>query len=153
MSAPTEEVFEAIGKKIRFLLHNQAVTAARLSSEIGVTKDYLKDVLGGRAKPTRHLLNKVCAFFNVKSDFFGAEVNDILWEDPEDDSEDGGDFDFESASGSGGKSKRRKRKFDLAELAAHHQALLECLVEKRVIDSASYNKKVEDVRRRTKLEE
>ena len=157
---------EQVAKKIRFLLHNESMTVKTLANRIGVQKEYLRDVLDARAHPTMHLVGKLSAVFDVKPEFFGDELKEILWEDPEETKEADEAIELaklkatisvrhpESPSPGGSKESGSKhtRKFDLAELAAHHQALLECLVEKKAISAKCYSRKLTEVRRRAKLD-
>ena len=48
-------------------------------------------------------------------------------------------------------AKNPKRKFDLAELATHYQAVLEILIEKKLITSDDYEAKLSQVRDRSGL--
>lgn len=157
---------ETIAKKIRFLLRTESMTLAAMADRIGVTQEHLRYVVDGISRPTTHLLEKICATFNVRLDFFGKGIEQMLRESrlgqpvaspataplpftPE--------AKKKKATPIGMIPKepdpkpQKKRKFDLAELAAHHQALLECLIEQRVIPSDVYLKKLEDVRKRSGL--
>ena len=156
---------EQVAKKIRFLLNNESMSLRKLADRMGVQKEYLRDVLDARARPTMHLVNKLATVFDVKPEFFGHELKEILWEDPEEKKEAAEAAELaklkeaisvvpaESPSSGGSKksSSKRARKFDLAELAAHHQALLECLIEKKVISAEYYSRKLNEVRRHAKL--
>lgn len=166
---------ETVAKKIRFLMHNRSVTIPQMADRIGVTPDHLRYIVDGISKPTRHLIEKICAAFNVKPDFFGKDLLATLGGEPD---EPRGASEprrtpplpftpegqrrkaipigvlpaaSEGKGAPGAGSEKKKRKFDLAELAAHHQALLEVLIEKRVIKSDDYSKKLEDVRKRAGL--
>lgn len=158
---------ERVARKIRFLLNNESLTVRNLAARIGVSREYLKDVVDAHARPTRHLLIKLCSVFNVKLEFFGPAALDFEFEEEVDGNGVGGGPRSASNAGVGvlprstpqvGRGKRgkkeeskKKRKFDLAELAAHHQALLDCLLEKRVFTADEYQKKLEEVRARARL--
>ena len=169
MATHTEQL-ERIAKKIRFLLHNEALTVNNVAGRLGVPKEFLRDIVDAKARPTRHIMQKLCMFFEVKPEFFGEGIQELLWDDPEagDDEMAGLEAAVQaqkagvdqpanaSSTGGPGKTpespKKRRRKFDLAELAAHHQALLECLLDKKLIDREEYIAKVDDVRRRANLD-
>ena len=174
MSTPTttRDTLEKIAKKIRFLLQNESLTVNNLASRLGVSKEYLREVIDARANPTRNLIQKICTNFAVKPEFFGPAIRDILWEEPEEaTANDEGDLeklereikqisqtvgvlpDEKAATSGKGKktASKRRRKFDLAELAVHHQALLECLLQKKLICPDNYVRKVDDIRSHTKL--
>ena len=149
---------ETIAKKIRFLLHNNSTTIEELSSRIGVTRENLRYVLDGLSWPTKHLLEKLCAAFDVRMDYFGANIEETLtgsvigpadFDDPSDLS---ATPVHKKSVESVDDEKPRKRKFDLAEMAAHHQALLECLIEKKLITPDDYQTKVDNIRDRAGLE-
>jgi transcriptional regulator with XRE-family HTH domain len=178
VKASQNEVWEQIAKKIRFLLHNETITIKQMAERIGVELDYLKLVSDGLAKPTRHLLTKICTSFNLKMDYFESEVLALLGS-----GEDAGGREREEARGEekpqtlplpftpagkkrqavpvgtgaarSGKSTtgltKKKIQFNLAQMAAHHQALLECLIEKKLLAAADYQKKLNSVRQRAKL--
>jgi transcriptional regulator with XRE-family HTH domain len=170
-------LWEPIAKKIRYLMHNQSLTVQQVAERIGVTAEHLKYVVDGISKPTRHILEKLCAAFNVKLDFFGKDLQTLLAEEPPADEESADPRSPAQAHaadrhkrkpGSAGQgaalkkgsatakaarnAKRKKRKFDLAELAVHHQALLECLLEMKSIGAEKYAAKVAEVRRRLGLD-
>ena len=50
------------------------------------------------------------------------------------------------AAGQVSPAARKRRKVDLAELVARHQALLECLVAKRVVGASEYQKRLDVMR-------
>ena len=140
---------------------------AEMAERIGTNKEHIQYVVDGVSKPTIHLLEKFCATFNVNLDFFGKgiekAVRDSRLGKPASKSPSHAPLPFTPYS----KKKKvqpigvipqtedskpkKKRQFDLAELAAHHQALLECLFELKIIPPDHYMKKLEDVRKRAGL--
>ena len=134
-----------------------------LAQRIGVTREHMRYVLDGLSWPTKHFLEKVCAAFDVKMHYFGENIDELLsgtiisttnFIDPtsSDDDKTSSDNDKTSSDDDKTSSKKEKRKFDLAEMAAHHQALLEVLIEKKLLLPDEYEKKLEDVRSRTGLD-
>ncbi len=165
---PTIEISpETIAKKIRFLLRTESMTLAEMADRIGVNKEHLQYVVDGISKPTIHLLEKFCATFNVNLDFFGKGIEQAVKESrlgkPVQKSPQHSPLPFTPDSkkrkaqpiGVIPKTEeakpKKKRQFDLAELAAHHQALLECLFELKIVPPDLYMKKLEDVRERAGL--
>ena len=160
---------DAVAKKIRFLMRTETMTISQMADRIGVTPEHLKYVVDGVSTPTVHLLEKVCATFNVKLDFFGKGIAQQLKE-----SAVGPSMSKPAPSSSplpftpDAKKRKaqpigvipetkeeskpeKKRNFDLAELAAHHQALLECLMELKILPPERYMQKLADVRERSGL--
>ena len=140
---------DTIARRIRFLLQTRSMTMGDLAQRIGVTREHMRYVLDGLAWPTKHFLEKVCAAFDVKMHYFGENLDELLsgtiisttdFTDP---------ISSDEAKAS---SKKEKRKFDLAEMATHHQALLEVLIAKKILLPDEYEKKLEDVRSRTGLD-
>ncbi|MBI4582586.1 MAG: helix-turn-helix transcriptional regulator [Planctomycetes bacterium] len=171
------EVWEQIARKIRFLQHNQSITIKQMAERLGVEVNYLKEVADGLAKPTRHLLNKICAVFNLKLDYFESEVLSLLGAQEEEEKKEENLEDLKARTPPlpytpeankrkalpvgtpaphlpppAPPPKKKRRKLNIAGLAAHHQALLECLIERKLLSAQEYQKKVADVRQRAKLE-
>ena len=153
---------ETISKRIRFLMQTRSMTMGDLAQRIGVTREHMRYVLDGLSWPTKHLLEKICVTFDVKMDYFGPNLDELLggtvisttdFIDPTAGDEEASASGQGSQGSQGGQAeKKSKRKFDLAEMAAHHQALLEALVEKKILRPGEYEKKLKDVRARAGLD-
>ncbi len=171
------EVWEQIARKIRFLQHNQSITIKQMAERLGVEVNYLKEVVDGLAKPTRHLLTKICTIFNLKLDYFESEVLSLLGAQEDEEKKEENLEELKERTmplpftpeankrkavpvgtpvphlqPQSPPVKKKRRKLNIAGLAAHHQALLECLIGKKLLSAQEYQKKVADVRQRAKLE-
>ena len=145
----TDPVSEKFARKLRFLLSNESVTIDSVARQVGFTPEQLQYVVDGASKPTRHLVDRLCEVFGVRPTFFGKDIDRALVSEPA--GEIGGKPTGVTFKPDGGELIPKKRKFDLAELAAHHQALLECLFEKRILLPDDYEKKLVAVRTRAGL--
>src|SRR5262245_21256349 len=123
-------------KKIRFLLHTHSMTVQQLSAELQVPLEYLQEVADEQAMPTPQLLHRICALFDLHENYFGEALR-MRPEDValvSDGATPGRGAKQPGGRGVGGKSGiRRRRKIDLTELAARHQALVDCLIAKKVL--------------------
>ncbi len=136
-----------LGKKIRFLLHTHSKTIQALAEELGVTRDSLREIVDEEAVPTPHLLHRICGVFHVKEDYFGEAVQPRP-------SEQSGKrpLGISDKTAIGEKTmiaiarRQPRRKLDLMELAARHQALVDCLVAKKVIVLRDYQKRLDALR-------
>jgi transcriptional regulator with XRE-family HTH domain len=162
---------ERVAKKIRFLMRTESMTLDQMAGRVGVPPEHIRYVMDGVSPPTRHLLEKFCAAFHVHLDFFGKDIERQLAQPPSAAPTASGKptpplpftpatqkrkaipigvLPAEKTTGQGGDAKP-KRKFDLAELAIHHQALLETLIEKKIISREAYQERVDSVRKRAGL--
>ena len=134
------------GKKIRFLLHTHSKTIQELAEELGLTRDALREIVDEEAVPTPHVLHRICGIFRVKEDYFGRAV---LPRAPAKSAKPAG---MAEKVAIGKKTmiaiarRQPRRKVDLAELAARHQALLDCLVAKKAIVLRDYQKRLDTLR-------
>jgi transcriptional regulator with XRE-family HTH domain len=163
------EPVEHPAKKIRFLLYTHSMTHEQLAHELGVTTESLREIVDELCVPTPHLLHRICNYFGVNDTYFATTsvqssptlpppktgtttvLNAIPR--PRPGGAPAGSRTTERAgsvsrtAGAGAPAgARKKRKLDLAEMVARHQALLECLVAKRVIGASDYQKRLEAAR-------
>jgi len=137
------ETAEHPGKKIRFLLHTNSMTIQQLAESLGVTKDHMREIVDEEAVPTPHLLHRICGVFGVREDYFGSAIKYVV---PEPKPGLGSAPLPPGIATSVVPVARRKRKLDLAELAARHQALVDCLVAKKVLLPKEYQKRLDALR-------
>lgn len=154
-------------RRIRFLLENNRLPVHRAAELMGVRKSVLQDVLDRKNQPTEELLRKIAAYFDVELEFIcGAEesvsspgasasASKGPTSTPKKASPEARTLGKATPAGSSSarskgspKKSSRGTKLNTRSLASRHQALLELLLEKRVITAAEYHARIEEVENR-----
>ncbi len=148
-------------RKLQFLIDTHHVTVQMLADSIGVPHKNLFDVLDGVALPTEGFIRKCAEYFKVPLEF-------ITGQEAPTESKDGGKKSRRSQNSgrdskrvqgaertrssqrrpSRGQRTRTPESLNVRKLAIRHQALLELLIEKRVLTPQEYHDQVKRIEER-----
>ena len=126
-------------KKIQFLISTNHVTVPQLAHEIGVQHRTLQDVVDGLSFPTEAMVRRCAKYFGVKESFITGEEAASTERSGSSSSRKGG------SRGSKPGSSASKSSLNVRTVATRHQALVELLIEKGVIQAREYQEKVAQV--------
>ena len=126
-------------KKIQFLITTNHATIPQLADAIGVQQSALQDVVDGLSFPTEAMIRRCAKHFGVKASFITGE------EEPRDERPGSSSARKGGSRGSKPGSSASRNSLNVRTVATRHQALVELLIEKGVIQTREYQEKVAQV--------
>ncbi len=143
---PWESSPREILRKLQFLISTNNVTAQQLARTTGLSQKNVQEILDGVSLPTESMLRK-CA------DFFGVTLEFVMGKDDGKGAKQTAPRSHSSGSKSGAppagqtspKAAAPSGPLNLRTIATRHQALIELLIEKRVITAREYHDMVQKI--------
>lgn len=120
---------KAICKKIYFLVNTQGLPYNVVAEKLGLPEDHFQHLLEGKVLPTPRTLQKLASLFHVKPEFFSESVKS-------------------KTIPSQATPESQKTPLTLKDLTVKLQALIECLVDKKIITPHELKQKNEQVDQR-----